>query len=187
LINVAVERNRLHAWTSTLALALAVLAFAAPFARAQAPAKTCDSVEVRSIKVSPSLARDIPRNAQQETVQSAYPGRMTEVITAVARGPVLGCMDSENVQTDLTCSDDDLVLTATISRSANHNRAVPQNALWLPTIMFVIVPHRPEILFQTIWKMHRTDGTTVDHAGTPPYPDQKYPITRTKILRGKHS
>jgi hypothetical protein len=175
-------------------LALAcLLAVAAPLADAQKVAaahqavKMCPGVTVRSVNVSPQILKDIARNARQETIETGASATATDGITVVAKGPVLGSMDSEELSTDLACSSDGFVLTATITRSANYHGAVLQNVLWFPRVAIVVVPLRPEIVFQAIWKMRLTNGRMLDHARTPPYPEHKYPLTLTKTLHGRQN
>jgi len=160
---------------------------AAPFSIAQKVAKVCHGVEVRSVNVSPQVLKDMSRNAQQETIETGASATGTKEITVVARGPVLGSMDSEKLDTDLACSSDGLVLTAIITRSANYHGAVAQNVLWFPRIMIVVGPLQPEIALQIVWKMRLTNGKEVDRARTPPYPEKKYPITVTKTIHWRKS
>jgi len=162
------------------------LAVAVPFSSAQV-VKVCPSLKVRSVKVSPQLLKDLPRNAQQATIETEASARETKEITVVAKGPVLGSMDSEKLSTDLACSNDGLVFTATITRSANYHGAVAQNVLWFPRITIVVGPLQREIALQTVWNMRLTNGRMLDHARTPPYPEQKYPITVTKTLHWRQN
>ena len=144
-------------------------------------------MEVRSLNVSSKLVQDMPLDAQQETFETHDGGTTPRDITVVARGPVLGSMDSEELNTDLTCAKDGLVLTATITRSANYHGAVRQNQLWFPQITIVGVPLTPEMVFQTIWRMRLTDGTVVERSRTPPFPEKRYPITLTRKVTGRKS
>ena len=96
-------------------------------------------------------------------------------------------MDSEKVDTNLACSSNGLVLTATITRSANYHGDVLQNVLWFPKITIVVAPLQPETALQIVWKMRLTNGKAVDHARTPPYPENKYPITVTKTIHWRQN
>lgn len=166
-------------------LVASLLILAAPSADAEGLTKRCASMEVRSIKVSLKLVRDMPLDAQQETIEPSDAGTVTQDIAIVARGPVLGSMDSEKVDTELACSSDGLVLTATITRSANYHGAVRQNLLWFPQITIVVVPLTAKIEFQTIWNMRLTNGKMVVRSRTPPYPEKNYPITITRKFQWK--
>jgi hypothetical protein len=137
------------------------------------------------MKVSLKLIHDMPLDAQQETIETLDVGAQTQNIAIVARGPVLGSMDSEKLKTDLTCSSEGLVLTATITRSANYHGAVRQNLLWFPQITVVVVPLISNMVFQTIWRMRLTNGKRLDRSRTPPFPERKYPIAITKKFDGK--
>jgi hypothetical protein len=103
----------------------------------------------------------------------------------IADGPIFGSMDSEKLVTDLTCSSDGLVLTATTTRSANYHGAVRQNQLWFPRITIVGVPLTREIVFQTTWKIRLSNGKMMERSRTPPYSEKRYPITVTKKIYRK--
>jgi len=163
------------------------LNLAAPSANAQKVIKKCAGVEVRSMKVSLQPVQDVPLDAQQETIETGPSATGTKVITVVASGPILGSMDSEKLNPGLACSSEGLVLTATITRSANYSGAVRQNVIWFPRITIVLVPHQADMAFQAIWKMRLTSGKEVDRARTPPYPEKKYPITVTKTIHWRQN
>jgi hypothetical protein len=163
------------------------LAVAAPFSRGQEVVKACPGLEVRSVNVSPQILKDTSRKTQQETIETRVSSTETKKITIVAKGPVLGSMDSEKLDTDLTCSSDGLMLTATITRSASYHGDVLQNVLWFPRITIVVGSLQPEIALQMVWKMRLTNGKEVDRARTPPYPEKKYPITVTKTIHWRQN
>lgn len=163
------------------------LSLAAPSMNAQKVIKRCAGVEARSMKVSLKTVQDVPLDAQQETIETSPSAAGPKVITVVARGPILGSMDSETLHPDLACSSDGLVLTVTISRSAHYHGAVRQNVLWSPRITILVGPLQPEIALQVVWKMRLTNGREVDHARTPPYPEKKYPITVTKTIHWRQN
>ena len=90
-------------------------------------------------------------------------------------------MDSRKLKTDLVCTANGFVLTATITRSANFNGAALQNVNWYPRITIAVVLHEPEVVFQTTWRMRLTTSAERDHAQTT-LSDQRYPITLTKMI-----
>lgn len=137
------------------------------------------------MKVSLQVAQDMPLDAQQEAIETSEVGTETQDVTVVVRGPVLGSMDSEKLNTDLACSSDGIVLTATVTRSANYDGSVMQNLNWFPQIKIVLVPRQAEVVFQTVWKMRLTNGRKIDRARTPPYPEKKYPIAITRIIHSR--
>ncbi|HYA42117.1 MAG TPA: hypothetical protein VEF34_12485 [Syntrophobacteraceae bacterium] len=142
--------------------------------------ESCIGGEVRLIDVSAEPLPMSPAGVKPETIEIIAKAEATKLI---ARGPVLGSMDSPEIKTDLSCTAKGFVLTATITRSADYHGAVLQNENWWPRITIAVVPRQCEIVFQTIWKMRLTDGSEVDHAKTPPlYLDRKYPITVTKKI-----
>jgi hypothetical protein len=166
---------------------LVFLILGAPSANARQLVKQCAAMEVRFLKVSLKLVRDIPLNVQQETIEIRDTGTQPRHITVVARGPILGSMDSEQLNPRVTCTKDGLVLAATITRSDNYHGAALQNQLWFPQITMEVVPLTSPIVFQTIWKMRLTNGKVVERSRTPPYPEKRYPITISKrwIRTGK--
>lgn len=95
---------------------------------------------------------------------STTPGAAKKTVTVIALGPVLGSMDSPKVETSLACTAKGIVLTATITRSADYHGAVLKNVLWRPKIEIVVVFRQPEIIFATTWRMRLTTGAEVDHA-----------------------
>jgi hypothetical protein len=149
---------------------------------AQESVKSCPRVEVRSINESARLIRDLPIDTKHETIETGVSKGETKEITIVARGPVLGSMDSEKLNTDLACSTDGFALTATITRSANYHGAIRQNVLWSPEIIIVIMPSQPAVVAQTVWKMRLSNGKEVGQARTPPYLQQDYPIIVKKTV-----
>jgi hypothetical protein len=156
---------------------------------AQENTTTCGGAEVRSIVVSADVQRTVSRDARPANIEivpaqasAAMLGVAEKAITVIAYGPVLGSMDSRKLKTDLVCTANGFVLTATITRSANFNGAALQNVNWYPRITIAVVLHEPEVVFQTTWRMRLTTSAELDHAQTPPYPDQRYPITLTKMI-----
>lgn len=149
--------------------------------------RACAGVEVRSTEVSVDNARRAllhDKQAKIEILAAQVPATTEDpTIMVVALGPVLGSMDSSEVSTQLACSERGIVLTATITRSADYHGATAKNILWNPKITMVFRLHQPEIVLQTTWRMRLTTGAELDHARTPPYPEQEYPITVTKTVR----
>jgi hypothetical protein len=110
----------------------------------------------------------------------AAPGRAIQVI---AVGPPLGSMDSRAVQTELSCTWQGIALTATITRSADYQGGALKNVLFRPRIELVVILQQSAATFQITWKMRTTAGAELDHAQTPPYPDQPYPITSSTTIQ----
>src|SRR5437016_14163592 len=73
------------------------VSLAAPSANAQKAIKKCAGVEVRSMKISLKVVQDMPLDAQQETIEASPSPTGAKVITVVGRGPILGSMDSEEL------------------------------------------------------------------------------------------
>jgi len=142
----------------------------------------CAGVEVISIGVSTDVSRGGALLDASPTITVGPGGGGGKAITIIAAGPVLGSMDSAKVKTDLVCTAKGLALTATITRSADYEGAVLANVHWRPRVTIAVVLRQAEVILQTTWRMRLTTGNELDHARTPPYADQKYPITVTKTL-----
>jgi hypothetical protein len=159
-------------------------------ADAQGNVETCAGVEVRSIGISAEFERKVLLDAmparidivslQPSTLKSTAAGK---AITVIALGPVLGSMDSPDVKTNLGCTAKGFVLTATLTRSANYTGAAAKNVLWRPRISIAAVLRQPEGTVEATWRMRLTTGREINHARTPPYTEQEYPITVTKTIR----
>jgi hypothetical protein len=167
------------------ALVISYLAVFGARANAQGVLNVCDGMEVRSIEVSADLqlpANPGPRiDLVPDQKGAAVRGPSSKkVVKLVLFGPVLGSMDSREVKTDFVETPRGCELVAGITRSAEYSGAVAKNVLWRPRIEVAATFRRAEVTFQAKWVMRLTTGTIVDHARTPPYPDQKYPITLTK-------
>src|SRR4051812_15205839 len=96
---------------------------------AQAVLKSCPTVEVQSIEESAQIIGDVPLGTRQATIETRVSPE--KHITIIARGPILGSMDSRQTSTEVACTKDGFTLTATITRSANYRGAVRQNVLWV--------------------------------------------------------
>jgi hypothetical protein len=158
-----------------------VLAATAP-ANGQERIPKCPNLEVLSIDFKPESGRDFAVNfAPAVKVLDSRAGERT--LTVLAYGPILGSMDSSNVNTNISCTKEGFELTATIIRSVNYHGDVMQNVLWRPVVTLRVRCDSPKVVFESIWKMELSDGKRVDRARTPPYPEQQYPITVPKTLR----
>jgi len=126
---------------------------------------------------------DICRCAAQKALNRNSSRITTDFIVVVALGPVLGSMDSHQVETDLKCTEKGLALTVMLTRSADYDGAHLKNVLWRPKIQLTMVLHQPEATLETMWNMRLTTGAQVHHAQFPPYSDQIFPIILSKTLR----
>lgn len=163
------------------------LAPLAPPAKAQKTIETCPNVEVRSVNVSADVAKGSFFDTKPERIETTALDNTGKQVTLVAIGPILGSMDSRNVETELSCTAIGVVLVATVSRSEQYSESVLRNQLWRPQVRMVITLGTAKAIFQATWKMRLTNGKMVDSARTAPYPGKKYPITVTKIMHGRQS
>ncbi len=146
--------------------------------------KTCTGLEVRSIDVKTPAVHDTNNSAPAIEVVPQQPssalGGARKAVTVIAVGPVLDVTASPTLETDIACTPKGFALTTTITRTAV---AVLANVLWRPRITMTVVLHRPEVIFESTWKMRLPTGAEPDQVQTPPYSDQKYPITVAKTIR----
>jgi hypothetical protein len=160
--------------------------------------KTCPSLEVQSIEVL--TESDLPQARSKSaflapspvptidilpTVREKNPAsdNQQEYVMVTAHGPVLGSMDSQKVETKLLCTAKGVLLTATITRSAEYSGSVLKNAAWRPQINTKLAIYHSEVSFQVTWRMRLSTGAELSHAETPPYMDQKYPITLARTIQ----
>lgn len=173
----------------TRAIIVCFLSLLLPLGHAQESVKQCANANVRLIRISvdgrepfpdttPQIIEAIPAQASETTSNVAG-----KAVTLVAVGPVLGSMDSREIETGLECTTNGFTLTATITRSADYHGAVQKSVLWRPRIELAVVFKKPEVIANVIWKARLTTGADLNHVETPPYPDQKYPITVMETLR----
>ena len=134
---------------------------------------------VRSVTVAAVVQPKMPAPALKIEVR-----RDENATTLVAIGPVLGPMDSRDVAAEAVCNAaGDLVLTATITRSAqNAGDDARKYVLWRPRITVIVVPKHERFVFRTIWRMRLTTGGDVKRIEMPPYGAQIYPIIVSKTV-----
>jgi hypothetical protein len=160
-------------------------------ANAQEIIKACAKAEVQSLDIAEEsemeiLLEEMSQEPSIEIVGSSSPTSTSKGIkklVVVALGPMLGSMDSHQVETDLKCTEKGLALTVMLTRSAYYQGSHLKNVLWKPKIQLTMVLHQPEAILETTWKMRLTTGAPVHHTRIPPYPDQKFPIILSKTLR----
>lgn len=170
-------------WASFAAIGCLIGLMPVAATSAQEKAATCSSPEPPSVKVAVESAMTLGRAKTVPSIDAPAPGSAGQ-ITVIARGPILGSMDSEDVSTYLACTHAGFVLTATIVRSAQYRGAVRQNVPWRPVITVVLRPLPGELSFESIWRMKLTNGKTVDRAQTPSHPEQRYPFSVRTTLPG---
>jgi hypothetical protein len=163
------------AFHSMLLLILAVAA-----EKARAVVKSCLGVDVQSIEETARMIGDVQLGSRQVTMESRISAE--NQVTVIARGPILGSMDSRETSTEVTCTEDGFTLTAVITRSANYTGAVRQNVLWVPTLSIVVVPRQHPVTVHVVWKLKLSGGPELRRARTPPYPEQRYPIRVTHTI-----
>jgi len=146
--------------------------------------KRCSGVIVRSIAVSNDTETAIlaERTSAPPRVRISVTSDHHGAATIVAVGPVLGLMDSREIATDVSCSDDGVVLTATLTRSAEYTDSIKKNVLWRPRLS-VRIDRKRRVVIRTVWRMRVTTGAEVTRSRMSPYPEQRYPMIVTRILR----
>lgn len=147
--------------------------------------RTCVGVDVISIGVSTETDVDWPLSTtagiEVALEVSSTPEGAGKTLTVIAYGPILGsAMNSTAVKTSLACTLKGFSLDATITNFGDDDAG--KNALWRSRISLNLVL-REDTVFQTTWRMRWPNGTEIDRAQTPPYPDQHYPLAVTKTLQ----
>lgn len=157
-------------------------------ANAQETIKACPGAKIRSIDVSSQYKIETYLDIKPETILISAPTSSTtsdapgKAVSIIVLGPVLGSMDSPEIETAMTCTWKGFLLTAIITRNADYNGALLANILWRPKIKITAVVLQPDINFKTIWRMRLATGVEVRHAQTPGYPAQHYPITESTTV-----
>ncbi len=153
--------------------------------------KTCSGVDVKSIDISNILGETAFKSAKLVdititsvvTANSISVGKRVEII-----GPLLGSMDSNKIETTMTCEPQGLTLTAYVTRSANYNGSVLKNVPWRPKISLEVYLKQPKVLFKSVWRLRLDNGVEIGRSNLPPYADyvvtpaKEYPIVITKSL-----
>lgn len=173
-----------------VALACAVTPSGA-FANLQDLPRVCAGIEVRSLNISEEMEREVLLDPVPEKpainmvrISPLSPSLdvAEKIIWVTAIGPAIEKYStSHTVETDLACTSTGVRLTATILQYSPiiiSNKSV----LWRPKIEMEVVLRQPEVSFETTWRMRLPTGVELEHAQTPPYPDQNYPITVSKTL-----
>jgi uncharacterized protein YcgI (DUF1989 family) len=71
-------------------------------------------------------------------------------------------MDSADITANLACTPNGVVVTVTITRSANYVGTVAQNVSWRPRIELIATLLKPNAVLETIWRMRLTTGNEVN-------------------------
>ena len=101
----------------------------------------------------------------------------------VAVGPVLGSLDSPDVEIRVFCTTKGFRLAATLTRFAPYSGGVLKNVLRRPEIRVAAILLRPEIAVEVEWRIRDSNGMELRHAKTPGYVELSYPITVSMTVR----
>jgi hypothetical protein len=148
---------------------------------ARRPGKTCNWGEIKSISVqrmvfshlSPGLGI-YAQPTRKELGPSVSLERSLELLVV---GPVLSLLDSEDIQTEVSCTKRGFVVTASIT---HIDGAALKNPPWLPGLKILGIKKRPALTAQVRWRMHLDDGTQLDHV--PGDPSTRLPLLVTKEI-----
>jgi hypothetical protein len=131
---------------------------------------------IQSAGVDPAPTIDVIHDS--ETRPGGDPAR----ITIVARGPVLGSMDSPNVEAHLECVPGGLRLTAIIARSEAYQGAAAKNVLWRPRLEWPVHLRQMELKLEVTWQQRPPRDERIDRSPAPPS-SPPFPIVVTKTIR----
>lgn len=148
-------------------------------ARAQAGAKRCPTGEVRLVSVTPVFNADAlldgaPKGPFQKMLPRA-PGASSREEKIITLGPVLGSMDSHDLETVVSCNHRGFTVRAIITRSVYYNGSALKNVLWRPKIEIAVVPTQSAFMLEVTWAMRLSNGALVHHDQM--MPQQHFPIT----------
>lgn len=150
--------------------------------------QSCPGVEVRSVQMShlPWLGNSAPTPSISVTVPAGHISGDSQAETApvvTILGPVLGAMDYTDIGIEIRCLDKGVIVTGVITRSASYSGSTNRNEPWQPSMKVDLVLREPQTLVEGRWVMRLTNGASVDHARTPPYEEQTYPIVVTRPVQ----
>lgn len=154
--------------------------------------KTCGAGELRIVDVGSEVLRDPQQRLNARPRLMVAPtltmpeGQREKGTIITALGPVLGSMDSHDVNLTVECTPTGFALNAQLTRSAEYNGSVLANILWRPKIIVGVTATRPEVTMHVVWTMHTSTGAPLGLARTPPYPELQYPFTLRTLIRGRN-
>ena len=137
--------------------------------------EACSDANVKSIKTMREVSdeeMDSPPRAINWVKDPSSAGNI--VVTAI--GPVLGSMDSPEIETTVACTMKGIMLTASITRSPFYAGSAMKNGPWRPRVEIVIAPTKSEMELQVVWEMRSNSGVT-------PYAKRAYPMVITSTIR----
>jgi hypothetical protein len=105
-------------------------------------------------------------------------------VTVVATGPVLDHMHARDIAYRADCTADGIALEMTIVQWSKERGGALKNILWRPLVTAEVMLRRAAVHVKATWLMRLAGGAHLDHARTPPFPEQKYPATTTFVLPG---
>jgi hypothetical protein len=115
-------------------------------------------------------------------------GRDTEVdggvaVTILAKGPILGSMNSREIETHRECRPDGIRLTATIVFSEGYRDAAAKNVLWRPRLELPLRLRRPALEVEVVWQARVATHPGTDQPVAAPSAVSAYPMFIRKTIR----
>ncbi len=166
-----------------MAVVCALVSWFVPGAHAEdAIVANCAKAELRSVTLAIRAGREIQPDLPVSLSDAQAVSARKDEKRINALGPVLGSMDSQHIDLSPACKPAGVVITATITRSADYHGAVLKYATWRPEVAIVLAVLQPNVVVMAVWKMRLSDGTEVHRAQTPPYPVLEYPVIVTKTV-----
>jgi hypothetical protein len=96
-------------------------------------------------------------------------------MTALALGPVLGTMDSTDLEFQYACTPNSLEIVVTIRRSSEQSDSL-KFGVWRPKIALKLADPKSGRFLYVTWKMQTPDGHQIVHGDLPTGLRQTYPI-----------
>jgi hypothetical protein len=161
----------------------AILSLAGRSSYAIEPVKTCSTAEVLSVTVLEDhdwkthhdflpTVETIPSKPISNTKNV-----QEKVLELTAFGPKLSLLDSQEIDTDISCDEKGFTLTLTITHSGE---AATKNIPWRPKLVARVAPYQSGVTARIFWRVRLNDGHELDRL--PFNPPIKLPIEITKKL-----
>ncbi len=147
----------------------------------------CASLKLRDVTMKKLTGEEVAPEKPVEVVYPTAPQRANDhklaEISLAAIGPVLGNMDSDVLMLHPACEARGLVLTSTITRSADYYGGVQKFAPWRPELDMQIVQAERGAVVTVVWKMRLISGIEVQRGDLPTGLGYDFPITSRLSLR----
>jgi hypothetical protein len=158
---------------------LAVVSYAAVSRYIVSPSNACESSSAQILNISAKALFPTFTDTSNLTYIEVLPANATTygVAEVAIYGPLLGSMDTHDISTHLSCGENEVSLTATLTRSPQYDGSAKTNVIWRPEIELLV--HAP-VKLDVRWLMYFTNGVEV--AKDVNVPSQTFPMEFSKEI-----